>query len=624
MAKKRLNPLVKRSRTRLGCLTCRDRHMKCDEQQPVCKNCIKLKRKCYRGVRLNFTQYTYFNPHDDSAVAAAIAPAPAPQQHPYRILDQLITIALLYRHGRRQYRPYLHLHSPQELDEAERTFHDGAGAGAGRDALVSAATTTDPTTTFITTDPLLSIPAPPPPLLIPPAHPGHLPVDSPHLYSPHPLTAPLASVPAQAPAPLAPVAPAPLTAPAPPQISTTLPERYDIALALLKPMLPSATPFPPPAPQILSEVAVFIDIVERQRYHWFLDQFNELGIWGLMIPHRCFAAEYSDRRPYLYLALLACSLTHSPDLSPVVEAQLAQIAEFHRATDIGHTERAQRTLLEVVILIVLVLCGIAGRDHLLPYLRAVCYNQGQLYDALASPVAAACADSIAAGSDAIVWALAVQLVTILKYFIGKKFQLAPPVARAGIAAYPAGLDVPIPPPMMALVFYLNQFEVAELNLGFARAQFPQLSQSSRGSVAGLLDLLKLRQLVWHLIKLEYVTHNPQDGFRFDLTPPIDLQREQLPTLGESPTHQPIVHTFALPQLLGIDEYYPPPSVLANPKGIAINLLREHAIATTHAHDPHVIRDCRYRGQFVMRMIDELSMDPNTKAKWHGYFDWTIR
>lgn len=115
MAKKRLNPLVKRSRTRLGCLTCRDRHMKCDEQHPVCKNCIKLKRKCYRGIRLNFTQYTIYNP---------MAPPQPPHDELYRILDQLITIALLYKNGRRQYQPYLHLHTAQDLHDADQHYND--------------------------------------------------------------------------------------------------------------------------------------------------------------------------------------------------------------------------------------------------------------------------------------------------------------------------------------------------------------------------------------------------------------------------------------------------------------------------------------------------------------------
>lgn len=44
----------KPKRVRTGCLTCRERHLKCDEGMPVCQNCRKSSRKCKRGVRLNF------------------------------------------------------------------------------------------------------------------------------------------------------------------------------------------------------------------------------------------------------------------------------------------------------------------------------------------------------------------------------------------------------------------------------------------------------------------------------------------------------------------------------------------------------------------------------------------
>ncbi|KAF2764894.1 hypothetical protein EJ03DRAFT_281145 [Teratosphaeria nubilosa] len=44
----------KPKRVRTGCLTCRERHLKCDEALPHCNNCKKSNRKCKRGVRLNF------------------------------------------------------------------------------------------------------------------------------------------------------------------------------------------------------------------------------------------------------------------------------------------------------------------------------------------------------------------------------------------------------------------------------------------------------------------------------------------------------------------------------------------------------------------------------------------
>ncbi|KAA8901430.1 hypothetical protein FN846DRAFT_766596, partial [Sphaerosporella brunnea] len=41
-------------RVRTGSLTCRERHLKCDEGTPDCQNCRKSSRICKRGVRLNF------------------------------------------------------------------------------------------------------------------------------------------------------------------------------------------------------------------------------------------------------------------------------------------------------------------------------------------------------------------------------------------------------------------------------------------------------------------------------------------------------------------------------------------------------------------------------------------
>lgn len=49
-------------RVRTGCLTCRERHLKCDEGLPDCLNCKKSNRDCKRGVRLNFIDTTIKDP----------------------------------------------------------------------------------------------------------------------------------------------------------------------------------------------------------------------------------------------------------------------------------------------------------------------------------------------------------------------------------------------------------------------------------------------------------------------------------------------------------------------------------------------------------------------------------
>jgi hypothetical protein len=52
----------KPKRVRTGCLTCRERHLKCDEGQPNCQNCRKSNRVCKRGLRLNFIDTTVQSP----------------------------------------------------------------------------------------------------------------------------------------------------------------------------------------------------------------------------------------------------------------------------------------------------------------------------------------------------------------------------------------------------------------------------------------------------------------------------------------------------------------------------------------------------------------------------------
>ncbi|KAK5222239.1 hypothetical protein LTR72_006496 [Exophiala xenobiotica] len=45
-------------RTRTGCLTCRERRVKCDEALPECLRCKKAKRACVRGCRIKFVHCT--------------------------------------------------------------------------------------------------------------------------------------------------------------------------------------------------------------------------------------------------------------------------------------------------------------------------------------------------------------------------------------------------------------------------------------------------------------------------------------------------------------------------------------------------------------------------------------
>lgn len=108
---------AKKLRTRSGCFTCRDRHMKCDEQKPVCQNCINSRRKCYRGIRLNFTQYTLYDPKE--SLVSNHSPSTSTTNASHRILDQSIAVSSLYRDGANRYRAFKKFHRPEDLREAE-------------------------------------------------------------------------------------------------------------------------------------------------------------------------------------------------------------------------------------------------------------------------------------------------------------------------------------------------------------------------------------------------------------------------------------------------------------------------------------------------------------------------
>jgi hypothetical protein len=96
----------KPKRVRTGCLTCRERHLKCDEGVPICQNCRKSNRTCKRGLRLNFIDTTVKSP-----------PIMAPI-HDWNVsfLDESREIASEYKGGLSRYGVPEESHSTQPLD----------------------------------------------------------------------------------------------------------------------------------------------------------------------------------------------------------------------------------------------------------------------------------------------------------------------------------------------------------------------------------------------------------------------------------------------------------------------------------------------------------------------------
>ncbi|KAL8756381.1 MAG: hypothetical protein Q9184_004522 [Pyrenodesmia sp. 2 TL-2023] len=104
-------------RVRTGCLTCRERHLKCDEGLPECQNCRKSSRACKRGVRLNFIDTQVKNPPI----------TPPTQDWDVAFQDESREIASEYRGGLGRYAalPQETEETPEVRDEALYQFSSG-------------------------------------------------------------------------------------------------------------------------------------------------------------------------------------------------------------------------------------------------------------------------------------------------------------------------------------------------------------------------------------------------------------------------------------------------------------------------------------------------------------------
>ncbi|KAI1172671.1 hypothetical protein F4777DRAFT_494902 [Nemania sp. FL0916] len=98
--------LSKRKRVRTGCLTCRERHLKCGEELPDCKNCRKSHRECKRGIKLSFVDLV------------CKEPPYIPQAHEWTVefQDESRLIASEYQGGLSR---YTHCDTPDSISPQE-------------------------------------------------------------------------------------------------------------------------------------------------------------------------------------------------------------------------------------------------------------------------------------------------------------------------------------------------------------------------------------------------------------------------------------------------------------------------------------------------------------------------
>lgn len=673
MAKKRLTSITKRSRTRSGCLTCRDRHVKCDEQHPVCKNCIKSKRKCYRGIRLNFTQYTIYNPDEFTSNKGLGTEDGKHGKKASRILDQSITIASLYKNGRKSYQPFLHLHSPEDSRESDLQYE--------KDLYSSLPS--------ITT---------------------HLPkitkVENPwtfqfervnHLDVPY---------------------------------NKAILENQEITNYLLNDSnsnyMDTSSSYnilgpPPPVTNPFVDITnynvhidQFINLIQNQKYFWILDLFNDLNIWKLVVPNYCLnmpeaSAELhyggfptSERAGSKLLidCLMQCSVDNlSNDLTTILSNQLNHWYEVRNLELNVHTfHKFERLLVTIVLILLRHLIKLEKNFPIDKTSTLIINNQLKIFNKLM--VMFSQSDT---KFKSIIFISSIHSVSILKFLILKQMagigqRNNPNINQLFSHNYNPISDVEdvnedITYNLTHLINqnksfaneiqHLSKFEILNLdssykslnlsqfnfNLPYSMApqilQSTQLKYPSSSSDSSNLKIhhrstisiptlstkssysnislssqtpiemsptsddekfmykseaFKLREHIWYLLKLDYSTkfRNNNSFELFHNNPstvphgikPLRLINENKPLLSENT--RPDIFTNSLSGEL----------ILPNERGIATIILSQYINKLANIGDENVKETSNSNIRFIFQVINNSMIDQGIKNHWNESFSWT--
>ncbi|CAK9439143.1 uncharacterized protein LODBEIA_P33670 [Lodderomyces beijingensis] len=615
MAKKKLNSSIKRSRTRSGCVTCRDRHIKCDEQQPICKNCIRSNRHCFRGVRLNFTQYTFYNPEENEASCSSSSSststststsssASTPKRQNYRILDQSITIASLYNHLNR-YSPYLHLHKAEDLRESDLQFQDDTynaysstppkstsiltttSAIAGRAGTTSTSATSATTTgTGTNSEQLMRMHS----------HPA-----SGAAVSKNVGTQFLSHLPSSTSG-----------------FATT--PTVDAIGSISYPVhqqLPNAADFPPSSMQETSAVAAanaashgypryqpvpvslpsyprqLVETMTREKVFWLLDLTSDSNIWSTQISTMCL-----NETDQFYLdCLLASSSYVNPDYITLGNSQFQKWTEVENAPLASSSIASVEKLLVSVCLILHSIYSKIPRSRLGEYHKTIINNQFGLFGRLVNKIYSSIYNN-KNNSSTLVTSL--QNITYLRFYINKLYDLSYLATKRTLEVSTDNIlaSTPSQEPDLENALKMTQFEIEMINTGYqavdpeataAAAVIPQPSSHS--------ETRKLKELYWCIIKADYLTNHPAESGKF--TSNFSYTFENIP----SPDSQVPLFDNAL---------------------VARKFLQAFTFKLLYINDLEVIRRSNREILDLFALINGSLLASSAKSQWTRSFEWTLR
>lgn len=551
----------KRRRTRSGCVTCRDRHIKCDEGLPICNNCLRLRRVCYRGLRLNFTQYTFYDPRKDNPIHERILDGTI---LPHRILDQSITIAALYN-GLEKYRPYMQLHSQQDLKDSDLEYQDDSYVPLNDPIFSSLSTKYHPDLSSTHRVKLSEDKSGSKSLNRRYNHSSPRYIKN-NLKTEQPLTYSNQDV---------------LNMIHQPQMETNLP-----SLNLTQQPFQMLNYAALPSMQVTSALRYtnlgianqntiplnydfqhYINILVKEQFYWLLDQFNDFNIWKAIIPEIC----VKEKDNFLFSCLMNCS--RDPTISDAIDLKFLidfQNFKYNQVKNIELMQTSNLSLFETLLIsICLVLLGIylkVPHGRLTSFHKQVLNNQSNLFDQLLAKLFIYFMH-LGNSEKSLVISSCIQSITILKFFMNKYYDLAflqkqsaqftniDPLSNVGVSSFIKfnsyeinylntsyqNIDITSHPsnsPPQATHTLLQNINLAASTMHeYGINQSPQISST---------ETRKLKDLLWYLVKLDYIINFPNETVQFStfnsaeqvLDPQLQIiTPEQLFSLSQSTNYQ---------------------------------------------------------------------------------------
>lgn len=539
---------------------------------------------------------------------------------PHRILDQSITIAALYN-GLEKYRPYMHLHSQQDLRDSDLEYQDETYLPPNDSMLLGQSNTMVGRPVHHEKSGIISMntqlerlapiskytratPNPEPPL----AYPNQIVMNSLQQS----------------------------------QSETVLPSLHLTNTQQQLHTLSYPTTIPPM--QVTSPVQYtnfvvyntnplsydpqhYINLLVKEQYFWLLDQFNDFNIWQTIIPVVCI--KESDN--FLFSCLMNCSRDHN--VSDAIDLRLLidfQNFKYNQVKDIEIIQTSNLSLFETLLISVcLILLGMylkIPHGKLTSLHKQILNHQSNLFDQLLSKLFIYFMHS-GSSEKSLIISSCIQSITILKFFMNKYYDLAfiqKQFTQYADSVAPDEID-------NSSFIKFNSYEINFLNTSYhnvditsrfqnanfqssnALLQNVNLATSSQGpgfenklTQSKLTEAAKLKELLWYLIKLDYVINFPDDAAQFST---INSAEQVL---------DPQLQIVTPEQLFIQSHSY-------DPKRVSRAILQNFTFKLLNMNNGIIVQQSNLRIQLYLEMSKHSGPeDEMSRLQCMHYFGWTLR